>query len=280
MTLVARERRFIGTLLTASIMFLSSMLGAFLILSSDAALSSHKIVLSSEISFVPNYADVIQTSSADSGMDTKYFIQNLRGDTVSTMLHWNLMENERLVVNIVDSADISQDKFDAVKNAILSEETIQIDDLLNHKGLTGQSLYYLGWAGALKHASEDTTRFYIPTEFVILESTKGEGDITINLVSYADSDGYSGHTKSITENNQILKSHITIYDIDSLSSEQLATITRHEFGHALGLAHSTAPEDLMAPQIMTPYPYISECNLDAIKALYDGKSSSQTICKK
>ncbi len=280
MTLVARERRFLGNLLTAAIMFLSSMMGTFLILSSDVEFSSHKIVLASEISFIPNSDNVIQTSSADAGIDTKYFIQNLRGDTIDTMLHWNLMDTERLSVNIVNSDEISQDKFDALKAAILSEETILVDDLFNHKGLTGQSVYYLGWAGALKHASEITTRFYIPTEFVILESSKGEGDITIDLVPYKDSDGYTGHTKSITENNQILKSDIVIYGVDSLSSEQLAAITRHEFGHALGLAHSTAPEDLMAPQITTPYPYISECNIDAIKALYDGKSSRQIVCKK
>ena len=280
MTLVTRERQFLGTLITAAIMFLSSMMGTFLILSYDVALSSHGTSMESEISFIPNYADTIQTSSAHSSLDTKYFIQNLRGDTIATLLHWNLMENERLAVNIVNSDTISQDQLDALKNAILSEETIQINDSLNHKGLSGQSTYYMGWVGALKHASESATEFYIPTEFVILESTKGEGDITINLVTYQDSDGYTGLTKSITESNQILKSTITIYDVHSLSFEQIATITRHEFGHALGLAHSTAPEDLMAPQITTPYPYISECDIDALKALYDGKRSSQIVCER
>jgi predicted Zn-dependent protease len=278
MSLAARERQFLSTLITAAIMFLSSMMGTFLVLSSDAALSSHKMAIESEISPVPS-SDVIQTSAA-SYLDTKYYIQNLRGDTIDTALHWNLMENERLVVNIVNSDAISQDKLDALKGVILSEKTIKIADSLNHKGLEGYSLYHLGWTGALKQASERTTKFYIPTEFVILESTKGEGDITINLVSYADSDGYAGYTKSITENNQILKSIITIYDVDSLSSIQISTIARHEFGHALGLAHSTAIEDLMAPQITTPYPYISECDIDAINALYAGQISGQTVCKK
>ena len=53
----------------------------------------------------------------------------------------------------------------------------------------------------------------------------------------------------------------------------------HEFGHALGLAHSTAPEDLMYPTIETNFPYISECDIDAMKALYDGGNTSEVICR-
>ena len=50
-------------------------------------------------------------------------------------------------------------------------------------------------------------------------------------------------------------------------------------GHALGLAHSTAPEDLMAPTITTEFPYISECDVDAIVKLYDDGKSSQVVCE-
>jgi len=239
------------------------------------------LILIPTISLVPNFADFVQTENENLTHNTKYFIQNLRGDTVDTWLHWNLMENEQLVVNIVNSGAASQDKISAVKATILSEETTQIDDSLLHKGPQGHaSTYYMGWAGALKQASKSQTEFYIPSEFVVLESAKGEGHITINLVLHKDADGYTGYTKSITENNQILKSTITIYDVNSLSAEQIATIVRHEFGHALGLAHSSAPEDLMAPQITTQYPYISECNVDAIIALYDGQESSQVVCEK
>ncbi|MFQ5476959.1 MAG: matrixin family metalloprotease [Nitrosopumilus sp.] len=57
-------------------------------------------------------------------------------------------------------------------------------------------------------------------------------------------------------------------------------MVRHELGHSFGLAHSTAPEDLMAPMIVTEFPYISDCDLDAIIFLYNGGESGQVVCKK
>jgi predicted Zn-dependent protease len=56
-------------------------------------------------------------------------------------------------------------------------------------------------------------------------------------------------------------------------------IIRHEFGHVAGLAHSTAPEDLMYPVIQTPAPFISECDIDALVHLYTGGKTSQVICE-
>ncbi len=54
---------------------------------------------------------------------------------------------------------------------------------------------------------------------------------------------------------------------------------RHEFGHAMGLAHSTASEDLMHATIQTDYPYISQCDIDAITGLYNGDQRSQVVCQ-
>ena len=212
---------------------------------------------------------------------SRYVIENLQGDTVDTWMSWRLLDGEQLIVNIVNSNIVSQDKIDAIKNVIVSEESVEIDDSLLNKGPAGStSLYYKGWGGALKKVSEHNTEFYIPTTFFIVESHKGEGDVIITLSNHKDTDGYSGYTKSITDQNQILKSYITIYDVDNLTPEQIATITRHEFGHALGLAHSTATEDLMAPSISTPYPFVSECDIDALVALYNDQKSSKVVCEK
>ena len=84
----------------------------------------------------------------------------------------------------------------------------------------------------------------------------------------------------MTDENQILKSSITIFNADNLSDSQLSTISRHEFGHAIGLAHSSAPEDLMYPTIETDFPFISDCNISAIIYLYDGNVDEEVICEK
>lgn len=214
-------------------------------------------------------------------MQTGYVIQNLRGDTIDTWLSWNLVAGSKLTVNIKNSNAISLEQLDAVKESIISSEIIELDDSLLHKGPKGSvSLYYKGWQGALESISAKQTKLFVPNQIEIIESPSGEGHIIIEFTDLANGDGYSGYTKSLAEGNQILKSTIIVYDVDSLTAEQIATIVRHEFGHALGLAHSTAPEDLMAPVIQTNYPYISECALDALQSLYDGSQNSQIVCEK
>jgi hypothetical protein len=221
-----------------------------------------------------------QPDQSSSILKTRYYTENLRGDTVDTWKSWRLV-GTTLNVNILKSPRVTDHQLDVIKNAIVSDRAVEFDDSIVHKGPKGStSTYYEGWAGALKSASGMQTKYNLPTSFNFVDSSGGEGDIIITLSNMRDSDGYTGYTKSITEENEILKSFITIYDISNLSDEQLSTILRHEFGHALGLGHSTAPEDLMAPTIDMTIPYISECNVDAIINLYNANEGAQTVCKK
>ncbi len=215
-------------------------------------------------------------------LKTKYVIENLQGDTIDTWKFWNIIQGSTLTVNILNSELLDNERILIIKDAITSYETIQIDDSLVHKGSKDtSSTYYLGWAGSLKGAAElYPTKYPIPNNFDIIESKRGEGDILISLSKFKNTDGYSGYTKSTIDGNEILKTSITIYDVNNLSKSQLSTIVRHEMGHALGLAHSTAPEDLMAPVITTSVPYISECDVSAIAALYNGNIEGQVTCKK
>ena len=211
---------------------------------------------------------------------SKYFVENLRGDTMATWKSWRLL-GTTMNVNILAPNNITPDKIEIVKNAITSMEAIEIDNSVNHKGPKGTtSMYYLGWQGALNDIAKRTDTLYqLPLEFNVMNSDGGEGDIVITLSNVRDTDGYTGYTKSIVEGNEILKSFITIYDTSNLNEEELSTITRHEFGHALGLGHSTAPEDLMAPTIDMTTPYISHCNVAGIVDLYNGADESNTICE-
>jgi len=213
---------------------------------------------------------------------TGYTIQNLRGDTIDTWLAWRIVEGDTLRVNLLNGQKYEREKIEAIKNALLSEEAIEIDNSLLHKGLQGTtSTHYIGWFGALKKAAEKDTQLTIPTKIEFIESERGEGDITIELVDAIHPDGFSGWTNSIADEsqNQILKSRITIYDSDNLSPPQMEAIVRHELGHAFGLAHTTAPEDLMYANIQTQFPYISECDMDGIQGLYDGSKKSQLVCE-
>lgn len=212
-----------------------------------------------------------------------YVVQNLKGDTIDTWLSWRLSDGAALYVNILNAKQYPE-KAETVKNAILSKEFYEIDDNILGKAPKGTiSKYYLGWAGALDSASQNgPSQFYIPTNIEIIDSANGAGDITIILENKKNGDGFTGWTKSIADEsqNQILKSEITIYDVESLTENQLLAIARHEFGHALGLAHSTAEEDLMHPTLETPYPYISHCDINAISNLYDGSKKSEVVCEK
>jgi hypothetical protein len=219
------------------------------------------------------------TTEILANLKSKYVIQNLKGDTIDTWIAWNIIEGRTLYINIINSAGLSDDKIESVKQAIFSSETIDIDDSVLQKRPAGvSSTYYLGWKGALDSIQQQT-EFVIPSQFQVLELGKGQGDITIDLTKLKDGDGLSGYTNSIADGNQILKTHITIYQADMLTNEQLAAITRHEFGHVLGLAHSTAPEDLMHDTIQMSYPYISSCDIDAATELYDGKKTSKVVCE-
>lgn len=225
-------------------------------------------------------SNLFANSNSNTPLQTQYVIQNLRGDTTETWVSWNLPPNKSLTFTIIGESLVSPEKINEIKDVILSEKSLQIDNSILHKGIKGtSSTYYVGWAGAMKQASQNPTKMVVPQKFEYVSPNSGAADITIHLVSQRSGDGYSGYTKSFVDQNQILKSTITIYDIEQLSTSQITTIIRHEFGHAIGLAHTTATEELMAPTITTDYPYISPCTIHAIEKLYDGNQKSEVVCE-
>lgn len=211
--------------------------------------------------------------------NSEYIVENLRGDSIGLYKYWKMSQGASLSVNILNPTSISNESIEIIKKTILSTETIDIEDSLLHKGPKNSfSTYYIGWKGALESISE--TKIPVPKNFEIKNSQKSGGDIIVILSNIKDRSGYTGYTKTVLEGNQIVKTFITIYDVNSLSKSQLETIMRHEFGHALGLGHSSAPEDLMAPTIDMTYPYISHCNVMAISDLYNENSDGTTTCEK
>lgn len=221
----------------------------------------------------------IEQSNPIGLFNSEYIVENLRGDSMGFYRYWKISQGTSLSVNILNPVSISNESIEIIKNTILSTETIDIEDSLLHKGPKNYfSTYYIGWKGALDSTPE--TKIPHPKNFEITNSANSNGDIIVILSNIKDSSGFNGYTKTILDGEQIVKAFITIYDVDSLSKSELGTIMRHEFGHALGLGHSSAPEDLMAPTIDMTYPYISQCNIMAISDLYNKNSDGATICEK
>lgn len=226
---------------------------------------------------VQKTVSTIEEKIPTKSLKTQYLVQNLKGDAMETWYSWQPRDN--LEIQIVGENNYPKDKIDAIKRAILSTETIEIDNSLVFKGEEGTfSTYWIGWKGAADY-SRELRGIEKPLEITFTD--KDEADVFITLTNSKSGEGLSGVTNSLVndENMEILRSHITIYEADKLSNEHMEIIIRHEFGHVAGLAHSTAPEDLMYPVIQTPAPYISECDMDALIHLYSGGKTSQVICE-
>ena len=114
---------------------------------------------------------------------SKYLVQNLRGDTLKTWFPWMLAGTQALHVNILDNNLATEERIDVIQNIISSEETLDIDNLLTHKGPKGTtSTYYKGWSGALQIAAQQNTELVIPQSFEFSNSKRPLGDITVELV--------------------------------------------------------------------------------------------------
>jgi len=213
---------------------------------------------------------------------SRYLTQNLKGDTVDTWLTWRIPSEERTFhIHIQRTSALTEERKNAIYDVIMSEEKMEIPDSLMLKGAKSSSTYYLGWKGAV-NSIEDKTMFTIPKMIHFHVTDYEEGDVIIHLYKVVNKDGFTGSTTSLIDEatHQIVKSDISIFNVENLSINQLQAVVRHELGHAFGLAHSTADEDLMHPTIVTPIPYISPCDLDALTKLYNGSSQSKVICEK
>ncbi len=208
---------------------------------------------------------------------TRYLIENLQGQMDGTHKYWNIAKGTSLTVSIINPDNISSEKINVIKQAILSTERIYVNNgLLGKFPPDEKSEYFEGWEGALNTIHD--TKFYVPNQFNIVESNTGPGQIVIVLSNLEDPEGYSGYTRSVVDDSQILKSFITIYDADKLTDSHLAAIVRHEFGHALGLSHTSNSQDLMHAMIQTDYPYVSQCDINELQSIYDGNINDSNFC--
>lgn len=198
-----------------------------------------------------------------------FFPTNAKGSeltTINTFFPWKEQTDKTLQVSIIKETPLSADQLERIKNAITGYGTVKFDDTTT----------YVSWNEALNTASDYKTRTPMPKIEMISENNK-KADIIISVTDAKNADGYSGFTTHVLEDNKIVSSEITIYDINSISGEEISSITRHEFGHALGLVHADSPDDLMYNMVQVPS-YVTDCDISSLVSLYDGNVQSSSLC--
>ena len=212
---------------------------------------------------------------------SEFFINDLKVEstdqTALPLSSWFLVKGDTLRINIVNGDEYPE------KNSIVRKVVYSNQIVSNDIGIIGKSTktYYLGWQNALETAAtQDTTR-HIPQKFQIISSEKGEGDITITFSPLQNGDGKLGSTKILVDGfrNEILKAHITVYQVNEISDQTVEAVIRHELGHALGLPHVMSPRDLMNSSFSVENAYISECDINGIVTLYNEENLHPFVCK-
>ena len=169
---------------------------------------------------------------------------------------WKNLKDDTIPVLIVRDSKVSEHQVDIVEDAINSKQTKNSSRTL-----------FLGWNEGIKEISK-SYGVKIP-KLEIKHNLDSTESITIYLMEKTSKEGFNGYTDLFYDaNGDIQKAFVKIYNTDELDNMQLESIIRHELGHALGLSHTNAKNDLMQPVINMNFNAISVLDLLALVSVY------------
>jgi hypothetical protein len=200
-----------------------------------------------------------------------------KGDKIDIQNSWKINADEEFNIILIDNKYATEERIESIKETILSDESIVLADILMGKDSDESSTYYLGWFGALNAIKN--TKYLVPQKLSFDVTKSKTANIIIELSNMGHPEKFAGYAVPLVQNGYMIQSTITIYNIDALTIEQLQTILRHELGHGFGVEHSTDSMDLMHPEIITFFPFISPCVIHGIESLYNGESNTEFTCE-
>ena len=251
-------------------------------LSADQAQSLFGIKERGNLSDVIGYLAYSQTEIGKTGTWTEYakLVDETASTTIGTPVDpqithvkrwatWKIEHGDQFHIDVISSPELNDERMQAIQDVVFSKGTLAPDE----------KTLYKGWYGAI--SSTKNAKFPMSIDLRTVRSYDGTGHILIELTHLKNPDGYVAFTKSVSDKeiHTLLQSKITVYNVENLSIDDFKRVLRHELGHAFGLSHSDDPDDLMYEIVKTPYPYISQCDVDTLAGLYNGSETSWVSCE-